>query len=238
MTISTVVLDRDGVINRDSPAFIKSAAEWHALPGALESLRSVGEAQIAIGGYQARITRDDLQSVGAAYGRVIAPLLSADAPILLESPLDLLPGLVLPAAHHNTSGQQLAAVVTECASALLQTADQLTLNRSVPVVTSGAIGSTTEITQQAPASAAADRRDITPPTHLLLGNRALPLESANALPEGASVAAEATAARLTPGEASALLVNGQPAENGQVLCPGDELSDGSGYHALLIVVED
>lgn len=212
---------------------------YDALPGALESLRSVGEAQIAIGGYQARITRDDLQSVGAAYGRVIAPLLSGDAPILLESPLDLLPGLVLPAAHHNTSGQRLAAVVSECASALLQTADQLTLNRSVPVVTSGGMESSTEITQQAPASAAADHRDITPPTHLLLGSSAIPLESANdALPEAASVAIEATAARLTLGEASDLQVNGQPAENGQVLCPGDELSDASGYRALLIVVGD
>ena len=38
MTLSTVVLDRDGVINRDSQAFIRSAAEWHALPGALEAI--------------------------------------------------------------------------------------------------------------------------------------------------------------------------------------------------------
>lgn len=30
---SLIVLDRDGVINRDSPDFIKSPAEWIALPG-------------------------------------------------------------------------------------------------------------------------------------------------------------------------------------------------------------
>ncbi|NNF66298.1 MAG: D-glycero-beta-D-manno-heptose 1,7-bisphosphate 7-phosphatase [Gammaproteobacteria bacterium] len=33
-----VVLDRDGTINRDSDAFIKSAAEWEALPGSLEAI--------------------------------------------------------------------------------------------------------------------------------------------------------------------------------------------------------
>lgn len=38
MTGPLVILDRDGVINRDSPAFVKSAAEWQPLPGSLEAL--------------------------------------------------------------------------------------------------------------------------------------------------------------------------------------------------------
>lgn len=33
-----VVLDRDGVINRESPDFIRSPAEWQPLPGALEAI--------------------------------------------------------------------------------------------------------------------------------------------------------------------------------------------------------
>jgi len=33
-----VVLDRDGVINVDSDAYIKSPEEWHAIPGALEAI--------------------------------------------------------------------------------------------------------------------------------------------------------------------------------------------------------
>ncbi len=33
-----VVLDRDGVINADSPDFIKSPGEWHALPGSLDAI--------------------------------------------------------------------------------------------------------------------------------------------------------------------------------------------------------
>ncbi len=35
---SLVVLDRDGVINADSPDYIKSPAEWHALPGSLNAI--------------------------------------------------------------------------------------------------------------------------------------------------------------------------------------------------------
>ena len=33
-----IVLDRDGVINRDSRDFIKSAAEWEPLPGSIEAV--------------------------------------------------------------------------------------------------------------------------------------------------------------------------------------------------------
>lgn len=33
-----VILDRDGVINRDSAAFIKSPHEWIALPGSIEAI--------------------------------------------------------------------------------------------------------------------------------------------------------------------------------------------------------
>lgn len=33
-----LVLDRDGVINKDSPDFIKAPEEWHALPGSLEAI--------------------------------------------------------------------------------------------------------------------------------------------------------------------------------------------------------
>lgn len=36
-----IVLDRDGVINRDSDAFIKSPAEWEALPGSLEAIAAL-----------------------------------------------------------------------------------------------------------------------------------------------------------------------------------------------------
>jgi D-glycero-D-manno-heptose 1,7-bisphosphate phosphatase len=39
-----VVLDRDGVINRDSSGYIKSASEWEALPGSLEAIALLSRA--------------------------------------------------------------------------------------------------------------------------------------------------------------------------------------------------
>ena len=37
-TMKLVILDRDGTINEDSADYIKSAAEWKPLPGALEAI--------------------------------------------------------------------------------------------------------------------------------------------------------------------------------------------------------
>jgi D-glycero-D-manno-heptose 1,7-bisphosphate phosphatase len=36
--IKLIVLDRDGVINEDSPTYIKSPDEWHVIPGSLEAI--------------------------------------------------------------------------------------------------------------------------------------------------------------------------------------------------------
>lgn len=39
-----IILDRDGVINRDSVNFIKSVGEWEALPGSLEAIARLSAA--------------------------------------------------------------------------------------------------------------------------------------------------------------------------------------------------
>lgn len=36
--MNTIILDRDGVINEDSDAFIKSVEEWQPIPGSLEAI--------------------------------------------------------------------------------------------------------------------------------------------------------------------------------------------------------
>ena len=41
-----IILDRDGVINRDSKAFVKSAEEWQPLPGSIDAI-----ARLSKGGY-------------------------------------------------------------------------------------------------------------------------------------------------------------------------------------------
>ncbi len=80
-----VLLDRDGVINEDSPEYIKNAEEWHPIPGSLEAiayLNSLGipvavctnQAGIARGKFDHRalsgIHSQMLRSVDAAGGQV------------------------------------------------------------------------------------------------------------------------------------------------------------------------
>lgn len=43
-----VILDRDGVINEDSDAFIKSAEEWIPLPGSLEAITRLSRAGFTV----------------------------------------------------------------------------------------------------------------------------------------------------------------------------------------------
>jgi D-glycero-D-manno-heptose 1,7-bisphosphate phosphatase len=43
-----IALDRDGVINEDSPDYIKSPAEWLAIPGSLEGIARLNKAGLKI----------------------------------------------------------------------------------------------------------------------------------------------------------------------------------------------
>jgi D-glycero-D-manno-heptose 1,7-bisphosphate phosphatase len=43
-----VILDRDGVINEDSPAFIKSLSEWIPLPGSLDAIARLKKAGFVV----------------------------------------------------------------------------------------------------------------------------------------------------------------------------------------------
>ena len=54
-----IILDRDGVINHDSDAFIKTADEWHALPGSLEAIARLCHAgwRVVIASNQSGIAR-------------------------------------------------------------------------------------------------------------------------------------------------------------------------------------
>lgn len=42
--MSFIILDRDGVINYDSDSYIKSPAEWQAIPGSLEAIAKLNQA--------------------------------------------------------------------------------------------------------------------------------------------------------------------------------------------------
>lgn len=56
-----VILDRDGVINEDSPAFIKSVAEWKPIPGSLEAI-----ARLCQAGYRVFIASNQ-SGIGRGY---------------------------------------------------------------------------------------------------------------------------------------------------------------------------
>ena len=46
---SLILIDRDGVINRDSSAFVKSVAEFQPLPGAIEAMADLHRAGFKVG---------------------------------------------------------------------------------------------------------------------------------------------------------------------------------------------
>jgi D-glycero-D-manno-heptose 1,7-bisphosphate phosphatase len=66
-----VVLDRDGVINVDSDAYIKSPDEWVALPGALEAIARLTQAgyRVAVATNQSGIGRGlfDMNALNAMH---------------------------------------------------------------------------------------------------------------------------------------------------------------------------
>ena len=43
-----IILDRDGVINRDSDAFVKSPAEWRPLPGSIDAIAALSKAGFTV----------------------------------------------------------------------------------------------------------------------------------------------------------------------------------------------
>jgi D-glycero-D-manno-heptose 1,7-bisphosphate phosphatase len=55
-----VILDRDGVINYDSPAYIKSAMEWQPIPKSLEAIAQLNQAgfKVVVATNQSGIARN------------------------------------------------------------------------------------------------------------------------------------------------------------------------------------
>lgn len=54
-----IILDRDGVINFDSDNYIKSASEWHPIPGSMEAIARLNQSgyQVVVAKNQAGISR-------------------------------------------------------------------------------------------------------------------------------------------------------------------------------------
>ncbi len=71
-----IILDRDGVINHDSPAFIKSPSEWIPIPGSLEAIARLNQAgyRVVIASNQSGIARElfDMNILNAIHQKLHA----------------------------------------------------------------------------------------------------------------------------------------------------------------------
>jgi len=76
-----VILDRDGVINRESSAFVKSAAEWLPLPGSIRAIAALSAAgyTVAVASNQSGLARGMLdRNALRAMHRKLRKLVSAE----------------------------------------------------------------------------------------------------------------------------------------------------------------
>lgn len=80
-----IILDRDGVINQDSDAFIKSPDEWIPIPGSLEAIARLNQAgyRVVVATNQSGIARRlfDMATLNAIHQKMHAATLAAGAEI-------------------------------------------------------------------------------------------------------------------------------------------------------------
>jgi len=72
--VKLIILDRDGVINHDSDAYIKGPDEWHPIPGSLEAIARFTKAgyRIAVATNQSGVGRGlfDLATLAAIHAKM------------------------------------------------------------------------------------------------------------------------------------------------------------------------
>jgi hypothetical protein len=209
-------------------------ALYDQLPDALTTLEQRGEAHVGINGYDARVTQEDLASIGAAYTQALAPLLDAESALLLEAPLDRLPGLATGRAQNSTDNSTLAATALQFMAQLEQSADNLTLQRRVPRDPLTASSHSDPGHQSSAHAHHSDQR----PSHWLSAGVARPLSTDALSNRGIALADKDQGLMLAGPVPHDLTVNGQPAAAEQVLRAGDVIADDLGFQAQLIVVEE
>lgn len=87
-----IILDRDGVINHDSPDFIKSPAEWIPIPGSLEAIARLNQAgyRVVVATNQSGVARGlfDITTLNAIHAKLhaSAQLVGADIDAIFFCP--------------------------------------------------------------------------------------------------------------------------------------------------------
>ncbi len=92
MNMKLVILDRDGVINFDSPNYIKSPAEWKAIPGSPEAIARLNQAgyRVVVATNQSGVGRAlfDMDTLNAIHKTVAAAGGRIDAVFFCPHPAD------------------------------------------------------------------------------------------------------------------------------------------------------
>jgi len=93
-----VILDRDGVINEDSPAYVKSPEEWHPIPGSLEAM-----ARLTAGGFKVYIATNQAAVGRGLITREVLEAIHARLTASVESAGGRIDGLAY-CPHHPDDG--------------------------------------------------------------------------------------------------------------------------------------
>ena len=210
---------------------------YDQLPVFLATLKAQGEAHMSINGYDVRVTQEDLASVGTAYANALQPLLDADSPILLESPLDQLPGLVMDGSAAGIDNGAIVTTTLKFADSLRQAPDALVLQRRVPAEsTNSRVAPQTE--SPAPATESQESNPLPRPTHWVSGGIAKAFTPGALSPQEIQLEQQGTSIILAAPIPQDLNINGRAAEAGHVFTVGDVISDAMGFNAQLIAVEE
>ena len=210
---------------------------YDQLPVFLATLKAQGESHMSINGYDVRVTQEDLACVGAAYAKALQPLLNPDSPILLESPLDQLPGLVMGGSAAGIDNGAIVTTTLKFADSLRQAPDALVLQRRVPAEsTNSRVAPQTE--SPAPATESQESNPLPRPTHWVSGGIAKAFTPGALSPQEIQLEQQGTSIILAAPIPQDLNINGQAAEAGHVFTVGDVITDAMGFNAQLIAVEE
>jgi len=209
-------------------------ALYQQIPALLGSLVTQSEISCTVEGHTARIAREALAPVGAAFSRALAPLLPAGIErIALDALLSELPGLTSSGEHISVS----AEIITRAADVLEVTEGELIFQREAPCSGLVAPGNPPGIAAQEDAPVAEADSGHTASaaavTHQLIAGHATPLTLGSSVTYGVVLSG---VNELTVTTEAAVTLNGRSVEGVTAISAGDRLTV-AGVDVDFIVVE-
>ena len=209
-------------------------ALYQQIPALLGSLVTQSEISCTVEGHTARITREALAPVGAAFSRALAPLLPAGVErIALDALLSELPGLTSSGEHISVS----AEIIPRAADVLEVTEGELIFQREAPCSGLVAPGNPPGIAAQEDAPVAEADSGHTASaaavTHQLIAGHATLLTLGSSVTDGVVLSG---INELTVTTEAAVTLNGRSVEGVTAISAGDRLTV-AGVDVDFIVVE-